>query len=91
MKMDLIAGKVNSFQVTPNQTGVFTGKCAELCGTYHAYMLFEVHVVPRAEYDRHIADLKARGQTGILGPNLNQDQLVPEDQQKFPTTTGGQS
>ena len=90
MKMDLIAGRVNSFQVTPNQTGVFTGKCAELCGTYHAYMLFEVHVVPRAEFDQHIADLKARGQSGLLPNSLNQDEFVPEDQKKIPTTTGGQ-
>jgi len=93
MKMDLIAGRVNSFQVTPNQTGVFTGKCAELCGTYHAYMLFEVHVVPRAEFDQHIADLKARGQSGQLPNSLNQEEFVPEDQKKIPTATatGGQS
>jgi cytochrome c oxidase subunit II len=91
MKMDLIAGRVNSFQVTPTETGVFAGKCAELCGTYHAYMLFEVHVVPRAQYDQHIAQLKARGQTGRLGTDLNQDELIPEDQKKIPTTTGGQS
>jgi cytochrome c oxidase subunit II len=90
MKMDLIAGRVNSFQVTPDQIGVFTGKCAELCGTYHAYMLFEVHVVSRAEYDQHMAELKARGQSGQLGNNLNQDQFVPEDQKKIPTP-GGQS
>jgi cytochrome c oxidase subunit 2 len=90
MKMDLIAGRVNSFQVTPDQTGVFTGKCAELCGTYHAYMLFEVHVVPRAEYDQHMAQLKARGQNGQLGNDLNQSELVPQDQKKIPTP-GGQS
>jgi cytochrome c oxidase subunit 2 len=91
MKMDLIAGRVNSFQVTPDQVGVFTGKCAELCGTYHAYMLFEVHVVPRAQYDQRMAALKARGQTGQLSNNLNQSQFVPEDQKKIPTSTGGQS
>jgi cytochrome c oxidase subunit II len=90
MKMDLIAGRVNSFQVTPDQTGIFTGKCAELCGTYHAYMLFEVHVVPRAEYDQHMAALKARGQSGLLPNSLNQDEFVPEDQKKIPTSTGGQ-
>jgi cytochrome c oxidase subunit II len=90
-KLDLIAGRVNSFQVTPNQTGVFTGKCAELCGTYHAYMLFEVHVVPRAEYDQHIAQLKARGQSGQLPNSLNQEEFVPQDQQKVPTPSGSAS
>jgi cytochrome c oxidase subunit 2 len=91
MKMDLIAGRVNSFQVTPDQTGVFAGKCAELCGTYHAYMLFEVHVVPRAQYDQHIAGLKARGQSGQLPNSLNQDQFVPEDQNKVPNPVGSGS
>ena len=27
-------------------------------------MLFEVHVVPRAEYDQHLSDLKAAGDVG---------------------------
>ena len=89
-KLDLISGRVNRFEVTPTQTGVFTGKCAELCGTYHAYMLFEVHVVPRAEYDQHIAQLKARGQTGQLPNSLNQEEFVPEDQNKIPTPAGSQ-
>ena len=49
-----------------NKIGVFAGKCAELCGTYHSQMLFSVHVVSRADYDAHIAALKAAGQTGQL-------------------------
>ena len=64
MKMDVVPGRNNSFQVTPNKEGVFAGKCAELCGTYHSAMLFNVHVVPRAEYDRKMAELRDRGQTG---------------------------
>jgi cytochrome c oxidase subunit 2 len=27
-------------------------------------MLFEVHVVPRAEYDQHLSELKAAGDVG---------------------------
>ncbi|NNG18491.1 cytochrome c oxidase subunit II [Naumannella sp. ID2617S] len=64
MKMDVIPGRTNTFQVTPNKEGVFAGKCAELCGTYHSAMLFNLHVVPRAEFDRKMAELKSRGQTG---------------------------
>ena len=45
---------------------MFAGKCAELCGTDHSRMLFNVHVVSQAEYDQHIADLKAAGQDGQL-------------------------
>ncbi|MGB7963111.1 MAG: cytochrome c oxidase subunit II, partial [Propionicimonas sp.] len=39
-KLDVIPGHPNSFDVTPTKLGTFSGKCAELCGTYHAAMLF---------------------------------------------------
>ena len=65
-KMDVIPGKKNVFELTPNKIGTFIGRCAELCGTYHAQMLFNVKVVPRAEFDQHMAELKALGQTGSL-------------------------
>ena len=65
-KMDVVPGRENMFEVTPNKEGVFAGKCAELCGTYHSQMLFTVHVVSRADYDKHIAELKAKGQSGQL-------------------------
>ena len=63
-KMDVIPGRDNHFTVTPNREGVFNGKCAELCGTYHSSMLFEVHVVSEEEYEAHLKTLVARGQTG---------------------------
>jgi cytochrome c oxidase subunit II len=75
-KMDMIPGRVNSFQVVPTQEGTFKGKCAELCGAYHSQMLFNVKVVPRAEYDQHMAELRAAGQTGLLNNTLNREQLM---------------
>jgi cytochrome c oxidase subunit 2 len=65
-KMDIIPGKVNTFEVTPNKLGTFIGRCAELCGVDHARMLFNVRVVTREEFDAHIAELRAKGQTGKL-------------------------
>lgn len=65
-KMDVIPGRENQFELTPNKVGVFAGKCAELCGTDHSRMLFNVHVVTREEYEKHIAELKANGQSGKL-------------------------
>jgi cytochrome c oxidase subunit II len=65
-KMDIIPGKVNTFEVTPNRTGEFVGRCAELCGVDHARMLFTVKVVERAEFDEYVASLRAKGQTGML-------------------------
>ena len=79
-KMDVNPGIVNRFQVTPNQTGTFQGKCAELCGAYHSQMLFNVKVVEPAEFDKHMADLKAKGQTGLLDNGLNREKINPRDQ-----------
>nr|MCW2729055.1 coxB [Aeromicrobium sp.] len=63
-KLDIVPGKVNSFDLTPTREGVFTGRCAELCGLYHSRMIFKAHVVSRDEYDAHLEELKAAGQTG---------------------------
>lgn len=67
-KLDVIPGHPNSFDVTPSRTGEFLGKCAELCGTYHSAMLFKVHVVSVEEYNAHLKELAAKGQTGELKP-----------------------
>lgn len=82
-KLDMVPGRVNNFQVTTTQEGVFAGKCAELCGAYHSQMLFNVQVVSQEEYDAHIERLRAAGQTGQLGLDLNQYPLQPDAEQKF--------
>ena len=50
---------------------MFPGKCAELCGTYHSAMLFNVHVVSEDEYNAYLKTLVAKGQTGeAKGPAM---------------------
>ena len=78
-KMDVNPGIVNRFQVVPDQTGTFQGKCAELCGAYHSQMLFNVKVVERDEYDAHIAELKEKGQSGLLDNSLNREEINDRD------------
>ena len=85
-KMDMIPGRVNTFQVTPTQEGTFKGKCAELCGAYHSAMLFNVKVVSQEDFDKHMADLRALGQTGMLGDEFSREKLM-EDQDLL--TSGG--
>jgi cytochrome c oxidase subunit 2 len=75
-KMDAIPGLRNTFQVIPQRLGTYKGKCSELCGEYHSQMLFNVKVVSQAEYDQHVKDLQAKGQTGQLNDN-NGRVLVP--------------
>jgi cytochrome c oxidase subunit 2 len=59
MRMDVVPGRDNKFQVTTTETGEFAGKCYELCGAYHSRMLFEVRVVSQDEYDAYLAALAA--------------------------------
>ncbi|MFD0883471.1 cytochrome c oxidase subunit II [Streptosporangium algeriense] len=55
-KRDVIPGVQNKFEVeTLNKSGVFAGRCAELCGTDHSRMLFSVKLVPQNEFDQYIA------------------------------------
>ncbi|WP_322098452.1 aa3-type cytochrome oxidase subunit II [Nakamurella alba] len=44
----------NVFQNKIERTGAFVGRCAELCGTYHSAMNFEVRAVPENIYNRYI-------------------------------------
>lgn len=66
-KKDMIAGQTNYWDFTPTRIGTYEGKCAELCGEYHSRMLFQVKVVSQADYDAHIAALRAEGNVGLLG------------------------
>ena len=75
-KMDAIPGRTNKFQVIPTKIGHYAGKCAELCGEYHAAMLFNVAVVSRADYDAYIQSLRDAGQTGLIGLEYNRQQDV---------------
>ncbi|MFN8096740.1 MAG: cytochrome c oxidase subunit II [Dermatophilaceae bacterium] len=84
-KLDMIPGRVNTFQVVPTREGTFAGKCAELCGAYHSRMLFNIKVVSQAEYDQHIADLKAQGNDGLLPPSVLRTPIIPQDQNKLTT------
>ncbi|MER5524773.1 cytochrome c oxidase subunit II [Streptomyces sp. NPDC002677] len=72
MKMDVIPGHTNAFQVTPNQEGTFLGKCAELCGVDHSRMLFNVKVVSPERYQQHLKDLVKKGQTGYIPAGIAQ-------------------
>ena len=54
IKMDVMPGQENHYQVTPKTEGTYSGKCYELCGVYHSRMIFEVEVVSKAEYQDYL-------------------------------------
>lgn len=43
------------FQTTVQRQGAFVGRCAELCGTYHAMMNFELRALSPDLFDRYLA------------------------------------
>jgi cytochrome c oxidase subunit 2 len=59
-KLDVIPGNENGrdnvFQVNIDEEGAYVGRCAELCGTYHAFMNFEVRAVSGDDFDQYISD-----------------------------------
>ncbi|MGO1975076.1 MAG: aa3-type cytochrome oxidase subunit II [Propionibacteriaceae bacterium] len=74
MKLDVVPGRANSFDVTPTEEGTFAGKCAELCGTYHSAMIFNVQIVSQDEYQAHLQSLADAGNTGeAKGPSMSND------------------
>jgi cytochrome c oxidase subunit 2 len=65
-KLDVIPGRINEFEVTPDRLGTYAGRCSELCGVDHSRMLFWVKVVPQKTYQQELAKLKTEGNTGQL-------------------------
>ncbi|CAB4834933.1 unannotated protein [freshwater metagenome] len=81
-KMDVIPGKTNAFELTPDKVGTYVGRCAELCGVEHSQMLFSVKVVERAEFDAYVEQLRTQGQSGLLdtGRSTDKGQMPGESQ-----------
>lgn len=65
-KRDVIPGLHNEFEITIEKEGAYVGHCAELCGTYHSEMNFEVRAV---SWDRYESYLEALARIGGTDPD----------------------
>ena len=55
-KRDVFPGSVvNRFQTTIKVPGAYVGRCAELCGTYHSMMNFELRAVSKDDFAKFLA------------------------------------
>ncbi len=88
-KMDVVPGRTNTFSFTPTVEGTFEGRCAELCGTYHSRMLFDVDVRSAEDYADYLQTLEDKGQTGIARGGVDADTQIgiEEEVQDDDTTT----
>ncbi|WP_091059295.1 cytochrome c oxidase subunit II [Micromonospora humi] len=80
-KRDVMPGSIrNTFEVSSIDTeGAFVGRCAELCGSYHAFMNFELRVVSPEKYEQFLAAKK--------GGSSTQDALKAIGVDEYATTT----
>ncbi|MET8549754.1 cytochrome c oxidase subunit II [Micromonospora zamorensis] len=80
-KRDVMPGKIrNVFEVSSlDAEGAYVGRCAELCGSYHAFMNFELRVVSPEKYDQFLAAKQ--------GGKSTQDALTEIGEQPYAETT----
>ncbi|MGI5519419.1 cytochrome c oxidase subunit II [Micromonospora sp. CA-259024] len=80
-KRDVMPGNIrNVFEVSSlNAEGAYVGRCAELCGSYHAFMNFELRVVSPEKYDQFLAAKQ--------GGKSTQDALAQIGEQPYAETT----
>jgi cytochrome c oxidase subunit 2 len=82
-KRDVFPGSIrNRFEVTLDREGRYVGRCAELCGSYHAFMQFELVVVSPQRFQQFLA----AKQGGASTPDAMQAIGFTGDQ-RFATTT----
>jgi cytochrome c oxidase subunit 2 len=59
IKQDVVPGRVTDYRITPIRLGQYTIRCAELCGTRHAYMERPVIVSSQSDYDAWVKEQAA--------------------------------
>ena len=55
VKQDAVPGMTTTLRVTPTEVGHYKLRCAELCGTGHAYMLADVNVMEPEDFEAWVA------------------------------------
>jgi cytochrome c oxidase subunit 2 len=80
----------NKFQVAEiQQTGAFVGRCAEMCGTYHSMMNFEVRVVSANDFKAYM-DARIAGKTNAEALKAINQSPVAISTHPFDTRRGQQ-
>lgn len=83
-KRDVIPGLHNQFEITIEKPGAYVGHCAELCGTYHSMMNFEVRAV---SWDTYQAYLAALARVGSADPDRQRTALASVGEVDHSVTT----
>ena len=76
VKQDLVPGRITELRITPTLEGNYKVRCAELCGTSHAFMEKPVIVSSQADYDAWIAKQAELAQQASQTPEGRGQALV---------------
>lgn len=75
IKQDIVPGRTTDYRITPSEIGEYKVRCAELCGTSHAYMLAPVVVVTETDFQTWVDE-----QVALIpnepGPNADRGELI---------------
>ncbi len=66
VKQDVVPGRVEDYRITPTRIGEYKVRCAEICGTSHAYMESPVIVVSKADYESWVTQEAATAKAEAL-------------------------
>ncbi|HJR79426.1 MAG TPA: cytochrome c oxidase subunit II [Anaerolineales bacterium] len=76
VKQDLVPGRITELRITPTLEGNYKVRCAELCGTSHAYMEKPVVITPQADFDAWVAQMQEEAEEASQTPEGRGQALV---------------
>jgi cytochrome c oxidase subunit 2 len=76
LKQDLVPGRITEMRVTPILVGNYKVRCAEICGTSHAYMEGPVIVSAQADFDSWMAEQVKLAEVAAATPEGRGQALV---------------
>lgn len=78
VKQDTVPGMTKELRITPTELGTYKVRCAELCGTNHAYMLANVNVMTTDEFETWMAGEQETLAAAESGPASEQGAKISE-------------
>jgi cytochrome c oxidase subunit 2 len=75
-KQDLVPGRITQLRITPTVIGNYKVRCAEMCGTSHAYMEQPVVVDNQADFDTWMEAEVKKAETAAATPEGRGQALV---------------
>jgi len=75
-KQDVVPGRITELRITPTLIGNYKVRCAELCGTSHAYMEKPVVVSTQADFDAWMAEQVKLAEQAAATPEGHGQALV---------------